>query len=89
MTPISIIKKSGKIEPFNERKIIICVRLTCLKAHTPAGEAETTAGLVSKEVAAWLTDKPEVTSTDIRHKIAERLKIYDPKAAQLIVRAGR
>lgn len=73
-------------EPYDERKLYASVYAACLCIRTPAGEAELTAARICQEIAPWLADKTEVTSTDIRRKTGHLLKVYNPDAAYMYER---
>lgn len=76
----------GITEPYDERKLYASIYAACLALRTPAGEAELTAAKVCKDIEPWLENKPEVTSTDIRHQAADHLKLYNPDASYMYVR---
>lgn len=82
-----VVKRSPNYtEPYDERKLYASVYAACLSVRTPAGEAELTAEHMCKAINPWLSAKPEVTSSDIRHKINEFLHIYNPDAAYMYMR---
>ncbi len=70
-------------EPFERKKLHKSIVAVCLSVRTPRGQAETTAHSVCDEVVAWLQNKDEVTSQDIRIITAKRLKRFQPEAAYL------
>lgn len=80
-----IIKRRGKrpTEVYEPQKLHKSILETCLSVQTPEGQAEATAKKVTDAVSDWLSDKPEVTSEDIRRKAASVLTKYHPEAAHL------
>lgn len=80
-----IVKQRGKrpTEAFQPDKLHASILNTCLSVQTPEGQAEATAEKVTTAVADWLSDKPEVTSEDIRRKATAVLEKYHPEAAHL------
>lgn len=80
-----VVKRQGKrpTEAFERSKLHASIVATCRAVAVPEGQAETTAGTVCDAVIQWLTDKPEVTSGDIRRKAAEILTKHHPEAAHL------
>lgn len=80
-----VVKRQGKrpTEPFNRDKLYRSLMAACLSVKTPEGQAETTADSVCDAITAWLEDKPEVTSDDIRRKAGSVLEIFHPEAAHL------
>jgi transcriptional regulator NrdR family protein len=70
-------------EPFDRKKLHRSIVAVCLSVRTPRGQAETTAHSVCDEIIAWLENKDEVTSHDIRIITAKRLKRFQPEAAYL------
>ena len=79
-----VIKRGNRSsEPFDRQKLHKSIVAVCLSVRTPRGQAETTAHSVCDEVVAWLENKDEVTSKDIRIITAKRLKRFQPEAAYL------
>lgn len=82
---IDIIKRNGKrsSEPFNRDKLYASIQAACLSVRTPQGEAELLANNVCDQVSNWLSEKPEVTSDDIRRQATNALHTFHPEAAYL------
>lgn len=81
---IDIVKRGRrKNELFNRQKLHYGVRAACLSARSHDGEATQAADRVCDAVLIWLTDKPEVTSLDIRRIATKNLERYHPDAAYL------
>ncbi len=84
-TTTYVVKRQGKrpTEAFDPDKLHASILATCLSVRVPEGQAESTATAVADVVSRWLTDKPEVTSEDIRRKAADVLAKYHSEAAHL------
>lgn len=82
---ITVIKRRGKrpAETFQWRKLFDSVYTTCLSVRSPEGVAKDIANTVCDHIIAWAADKPEITSTDIRHQATLALEPIHPDAAQL------
>ena len=82
---VDIIKQQGgrPTESFDQAKLHASVLAACLSVRSPVGEAENTAGNVTKAVVIWLDTKPEVTSHDLRRIASHHLKKFHPEAAYL------
>ena len=81
---ITIIKhKKRTSEPFNEEKLHRSIYLTCLGLHSPDGIANDTATTACNALTAWLSNKSEVTSSDIRRQVVSILSKLHPDAAYI------
>jgi transcriptional regulator NrdR family protein len=82
---VDIVKRRGKrpSEQFNTKKLHSSVYAACLSVRSPEGHADQTATHVCSLVETWCTNKPEVTSADIRRQAAKALAVYHPEAAYL------
>lgn len=82
---IDIVKRNGRrpTEAFQPEKLQKSIEAACLSAGSAPGQAESIARAVTREVADWLSARPEVTSHDIRHVAARHLKNHHPDAAYL------
>ena len=82
---VDIIKRGGErqTEHFLREKLHDSIVAACLSVRAPEGQAEVTAHAVCDAVIAWLEQRPEVTSHDIRTVAARYLKSYHPEAAYL------
>ena len=80
-----VVKRQGKrpTEAYERSKLHASIVAVCLSVRTPEGQAENTAEAVCNAVEKWLSDKPEVTSDDIRRKAAGTLARYHTEAAHL------
>lgn len=82
---VDIVKHGGKrpSENFSRDKLHDSIVAACLSVRAPEGQAEATARAVCEAVIAWLHNRPEVTSTDIRTVATRYLKSHHPDAAYL------
>jgi transcriptional regulator NrdR family protein len=82
---VDIVKRNGQrpTESFDEEKLKASIEAACLSAGTAPGHAESIARAVVKDINAWLTTRPEVTSHDLRRTAAKTLKNHHPDAAYL------
>lgn len=82
---VTVIKRRGKrsAEPFQWQKLFDSIYTTCLSVRSPEGVAKDVANRVCDTVVKWAIDKPEITSTDIRHQAVMALEPIHPDAAQL------
>lgn len=78
-----VVKRGGQVESFDDQKLIRSIAAACRSVRTLEGEAQTTAVAVCKKVRAWMYNKPEVTSADIRRKATEALVAYNPDGAYM------
>ena len=82
---VDIIKHDGNrdSEQFSRDKLHKSIVAACLSVRTPVGQAEAIASAVAASVIAWLEDKPEVTSQDLRVVTAKHLHSHHPDAAYM------
>lgn len=82
---VDVVKRRGKrpTEKFDDNKLYCSVVSACLSVRAPIGHAEKSAREVCKVIAVWCSDKPEITSHDLRDKTAEALKQFHPDASYL------
>jgi transcriptional regulator NrdR family protein len=80
---VQIVKRGGQHghEAYSRDKLHHSIVAACLSIRSSEGSADTAAGAVCKEIEAWLKERPEVTSDDIRRVAARTLKIHNPEAA--------
>lgn len=76
-----IVKRGGHTEPYDERKLYGSIYSSCIAVREPAATAELVAAKVCEDIAAWLGNKHEVTSADIRRMAATALHAYNQDAA--------
>ena len=75
-----IVKRNGVSEAFDSHKLYTSIYASCLSIHEPAETAELVAKKVIKDTEAWLFNKNEVTSNDIRHQAGKHLSKINPHA---------
>lgn len=82
---VDIVKHDGTrdSEQFSRDKLHKSIVAACLSVRTPVGQAEAIASAVASSVIAWLEDKPEVTSQDLRVVTAKHLHSHHPDAAYM------
>jgi transcriptional regulator NrdR family protein len=82
---VDVVKRRGKrvTERFDPDKLYRSLLATCMSEYTPEGHAHDIAHKVSGLVVVWCSDKPEVTSTDIRLQAAKLLERLHPEAAYI------
>lgn len=82
-----VVKNHGRrpSENFDRAKLQHSVASACMAVRSSVGQAERVAKIVTDEVIAWLHDKPEVTSDDLRKITSQNLKRYNPDAAYLYI----
>lgn len=80
---VDVVKRSGqrKTEPYDASKLSRSIHSACMSVHTPEGEAESAVSHVTSLVTLWITQKPAVTSSDLRRQAALHLHRYHPDAA--------
>ncbi len=76
-----LVKRGGHSEEYDERKLYASIFSSCIAVREPAATAELVANKVCQEINAWLHDKHEVTSADIRHMASASLHNYNQDAA--------
>lgn len=78
-----VVKRKLHTEPYQRQKLHRSIQASCLSVRDFVGAAEITAERVCSHVEAWLKDKSEITSSDIRRVASQSLHYYSPYAAQL------
>ena len=71
---VLIVKRKGKKEKFDEKKIYGSVYAACASADYSEKKCERTAGEVTKKVRGFLVNKKQISSLEIRKKIDAALK---------------
>ena len=82
---IDVVKRGGRrpSEGYTRDKLFRSIVAACLSVGSPIGSAETVAILVCTQVEEWLSQKPEITSHDLRRIAAKHLTVHHPEAAYL------
>ncbi|MBI2086298.1 hypothetical protein HYT74_03070 [Candidatus Daviesbacteria bacterium] len=76
-----IIKRQGRKQEFDERKLYASIYAACLSTHVDKQEAEVTANLVVREIRKWMEKKQEVSSDEIFKQASEELMSLNKEAA--------
>lgn len=76
-----VVKRAGHTEPYAEAKVRASLHHAALSVRALEGEAELLAEHVSCGVSAWIEDKVEVTSLDIRRAASRLASDFHPEAA--------
>ena len=80
---VMVVKRRGQreSEPFSEEKKKKSIVAACLAVRGHEGSAELTAASIAQAVTAWLENKTEVTTTDIKQITHDKLHVHHPDAA--------
>ncbi len=78
-----IVKRSGRTEAFDERKLYASIYAACLGVREPVGAAELIAERVCADISEWIQPKSEVSSDDIRVHATKSVKQLNEHAAIL------
>lgn len=76
-----IVKRGGHTQEYDGRKLYASIYAVMLSGQSSVNSAELAAQAVQKRVEAWLDNKHEVTSNDIRRVAGEALKVVNHNAA--------
>ena len=76
-----LIKRHGKVENFDERKLYASVYSACLASHLKKSEAENVASKLCTEIKKLLKNKPVVSSDEIFRTTIKLLKNQDKEVA--------
>lgn len=76
-----VIKQAKHTEHYQREKLRGGLHAACLSVREATGSAELTVEQVCDQVEAWLEDKYEVTSADLRRVASQYLHSYNPAAA--------
>lgn len=81
---IDVVKRGKRDhEAFDTNKLHASIVASCRSVKAPDAVARHAADRVCAVVIAWATDKPEVTSADIRRQAARALTPIHPEAAYI------
>ncbi|MBI4894473.1 MAG: hypothetical protein HY833_01925 [Candidatus Aenigmarchaeota archaeon] len=81
MAQTHIVKRKGRKERFDERKIYLSCFASCRVVGIPDKQNEKICGSVVKSVRAWVKNKREVRSKDIMKFVVSSLRKHDKDAA--------
>jgi transcriptional regulator NrdR family protein len=76
-----IIKRKGREERYDERKVYASCYAASLSAHVHKTDAEQICAKVCKEINSWLKGKPSVTSNQLFEQIAKTINQYHRDSA--------
>ena len=76
-----IVKRKGRKENFDERKVYGSVYAACASAHYDEAKCEKIADEITKKIKKFIKNKKEIKSTDICKKIEGELKKKDKELA--------
>lgn len=74
-----IIKRKGRQELFDERKVYASCFAAALNGHLSKEDAERLAEDVTNEIKSWISLKPEVSSEELFSKTIEFLNKKNPE----------
>lgn len=77
----TIVKRRGRKQEFDEKKLYASVYAACLSAHIEKEETAQIADAVCGKVRKWIEDKEEVSSDQIFKKVGEELRHLNKDAA--------
>jgi len=78
---VTIVKRKGHKERFDERKVYGSVYAACASAHYDEAKCEKIADEITKKIKKFIKNKKEIKSTDICKKIEGELKKKDKELA--------
>lgn len=76
-----VIKRKGKIETFDERKLYASIYAALIALRITDEQAETISDLVSHSVIKDILHRHEISSGELHKIVVEHLKKYNPEAA--------
>lgn len=76
-----IVKRKGKLEKFNAKKIYGSAYAACLNCHMNRKECGKTANEVSNGIKRWIKAREKVTSDQIFKQVVKELGKYSKDAA--------
>lgn len=78
-----VIKHRGYAESYDSTKVHTSVYAAALGARLSKTRAKQLANDVSTHIDTWMSHKAEVTSSDLRHRIGEKLTELHARAGYL------
>lgn len=78
---VTIVKRRGHTQEFDERKVYASAYAACLNVHLSETEAENIANSVTEAVKSWLGQKEKVSSQEIFEKVKDELENHNTHAA--------
>ena len=74
---ITIVKRKGHTEKFDDKKVYASVYAACASAHYHEGKCEQMSSMVLKSINNFVKGKKQISSGQIRKKIMLELKKKD------------
>lgn len=83
MLAVDVVKRDGTrpTEQYERAKLERSIRAALQSLNTPSGQADDTSRVVCDIVEQWLSERAEVTSSDIRRQAALALTTFHPDGA--------
>jgi transcriptional regulator NrdR family protein len=81
MQDLTVVKRAGTKEVFDDHKVYASVYEACISAKVPKRDAEKICDRVTKEIKKWLKGREEIDSSVIFKKVAELLEELNKEAA--------
>ena len=78
---VTIVKRRGHKEKFDEKKVYGSVYAACASAHCEECDCEKTADKIMKKIIRFVGNKKQIQSTAISKKIEQELKKKDKELA--------
>ena len=79
---IDIVKRGKRgTEPFASDKLHASIVASCRSVRCPEAVAHHAADQVCQLFIKWASDKPEITSADVRRQAGKVLTVFHPEAA--------
>lgn len=78
---IHVIKRKGKMELFDERKVYASCFAACKSVPLHDTEAEKICDSVARDIKKWIRRKKQINSNQLFRQIAKTIRKYNNKAA--------
>ncbi len=78
---VTLIKRAGHREKFDERKIYASCYAACINCHYEKKKAEKMCEVLAKRIKGWAAKKSSITSSDIFKEVVAILKKLDKDVA--------
>ncbi len=79
---IIVYKKDQRKQTFDSKKLKTSIEKSCLAVGDKENQAQLFAEKVYQQLLAWLENKNEITTEDLRLHVSQFLNQYNPKASQ-------
>ena len=81
MADLTVVKRAGTSEVFDDHKVYASVYEACISAKVPKREAEQVCDKVTKEIKKWLKGREEIDSSAIFRQVSQFLEKLNKDAA--------